>query len=199
MKLHRETTSTTTTPPQTGTTIKQRSSANVAMSPLTLSSMMDGAYVFAGGGGGQSLKSDGGLLLEASKLKNDSFSSQQSLTKLPASLASQTSMTVAMCHESQKLKIRFLIFVEDAEGVRYNIFDSGKSSQLKSTTSGKSNGQMNSPISSYNNSNQASSASNASTSPISSKLNNEMLTRMVFGSFPMVVSNRTAIKVHSLK
>jgi hypothetical protein len=26
-----------------------------------------------------------------------------------------------------------------------------------------------------------------------------MITRMVFGSFPMLVSNRTAIKVHSLK
>jgi hypothetical protein len=34
---------------------------------------------------------------------------------------------------------------------------------------------------------------------ISSKLNNQMLTQMIFGSVPMVVSNRNAIKVHSMR
>jgi hypothetical protein len=33
----------------------------------------------------------------------------------------------------------------------------------------------------------------------SSKLNNQMLTRMIFGSVPMIVTNRNAIKVHSMR
>jgi hypothetical protein len=33
----------------------------------------------------------------------------------------------------------------------------------------------------------------------SNKLNNQMLIRMIFGSVPMVVTNRNAIKVHSMR
>lgn len=105
-----------------------------------------------------------GLLLETSKLKTD-------LT------TSFTKLTTATAIDN-KLKIRFLIFAEDSDGIRFNIFDSMPKSSKPITP--KTNATL-------------------STSPISSKLNNEMLTRMVFGSFPMVVSNRTAIKVHSLK
>lgn len=45
--------------------------------------------------------------------------------------------------------------------------------------------------------NRANSAS-SSTNNNNTKLNNEMILRMVFGSYPMHVSDRTAIKVHSL-
>lgn len=135
-----------------------------------------------------------GLLLDATKLKTD--------------LSLATSLRATQSSDKQPLKVRFLIFVEDADGSRFNIFDSAKSTPTSTTT--KSTQQISIGNSAANASNSAQSntttttstnakSASSATSPISSKLNNEMLTRMVFGSFPMVVSNRTAIKVHSLK
>jgi hypothetical protein len=124
-----------------------------------------------------------------------------------------------------KIKIRLLVFVEDADGSRSNIFDSAKhtssniningslnSKELKklpksvlvnnhnSKAEGSSLPTGKIPVNNgTNNSNSNSSSNNGSQASSMTKLNNEMITRMVFGSFPMLVSNRTAIKVHSLK
>ena len=131
-----------------------------------------------------------------------------------------------------RIKVRLLIFVEDADGSRSNIFDSAKHTQTsqavaslreskklsRSVINAGHNGKLNSSEasslpsnkiqinktgreqtgSSSRISNQAAQTSSPNSSS-STKLNNEMITRMVFGSFPMLVSNRTAIKVHSLK
>jgi hypothetical protein len=129
-----------------------------------------------------------------------------------------------------RIKVRLLVFVEDADGSRSNIFDSAKHASInnnnssnnalnlgsreirrlsKSVMTNNHNNRADSAGSLPNNNNNSNSAnSNASSangsqtstaSTSATKLNNEMITRMVFGSFPMLVSNRTAIKVHSLK
>ena len=95
------------------------------------------------------------------------------------------------------LTIRFLIFIEDSEGARSNIFDSSrfvKKTNKNSSAFSGSNWQLSSSSSS-----QKLNQGKASENSKEKTLNNQMLTRMVFGSFPMVVTNRTAIKVHSLK
>ena len=72
-----------------------------------------------------------------------------------------------------RLRLRLLVFVENPNGSRSSIFDSERNKAPKLSRSAPS-----------------------ATQP-ASKLDNEM--RMVFGSFPMKISNNTAIKVHSLK
>ena len=94
--------------------------------------------------------------------------------------------------QHQRVKLRFLIFVEDSTGCRSNIFDSS-SDACQNANPNNSNSNIN--TNANTNSNSKAKFKEAS----SSKLNNEMITRMVFGSFPMVVSNRSAIKVHNLK
>ena len=94
--------------------------------------------------------------------------------------------------QHKRVKLRFLIFVEDSTGCRSNIFDSS-SDACQSANPNNSNSNINA------NSNTNSSSKAKLKEASSSKLNNEMITRMVFGSFPMVVSNRSAIKVHNLK
>lgn len=74
---------------------------------------------------------------------------------------------------SLRLRLRLLVFVENSDGSRSNIFDSERNKTPKLSRSAPNSAQS------------------------SSKLNNEM--KMVFGSFPMKISNNTAIKVHSLK
>ena len=100
-------------------------------------------------------------------------------------------------HSMPDLTIRFLIFIEDSEGARSNIFDSSrfvKKTNGNSSAFSGSNWQLSSSSSS-----QKLNQGKTSESSKEKTLNNQMLTRMVFGSFPMVVTNRTAIKVHSLK
>jgi len=130
--------------------------------------------------------------------------------------------------KNDAVKVRLLVFVENAEGSRSNIFDSERYAQnMKSTNAisisqhyQQSQQQSSSTSSSfginkrkitqsaYKSANSSSppsraqpkSGNNASSLASNKNLNNEMINRMVFGSFPMVVSsNRTAIKVHSLK
>jgi hypothetical protein len=130
------------------------------------------------------------------------------------SLRDTTTPTLTATNQPNALEIRFLLFVEDADGIRSNIFDSSKyqakshgaqqSSALKATSNGSL--PISSPAFNKNNSLNVGNAKLLAGSSNSSgslnkqeNLNNEMLTRMVFGSSPMVVSNRTAIKVHSLK
>lgn len=141
-------------------------------------------------------------------------------------LAHSDRLVTSSTNPQNDLEIRFLLFIEDADGIRSNIFDSAKyqprspsagqfhpknnnyhhngshnSSSLKSTNSSL---PISSPAFNKNNNLNISNAKLLAGSSNSSlnkqdNLNNEMLTRMVFGSSPMVVSNRTAIKVHSLK
>lgn len=161
---------------------------NTIMSPLTLATTSTN-YTTTTTTPTDNTYNKNGLLLEAVKLKSD--------------------LNAVKASDKQQLKLRFLVFIEDADGSRFNIFDSAKSSITSSKSSQQiniTNGNSNAPNLVMNSSTPSAiksttivSASSSSTSPISSKLNNEMLTRMVFGSFPMVVSNRTAIKVHSLK
>ena len=149
---------------------------------------------------------------------------QQELNNLE--IENDLEKTLNLSNSSNKIKIRLLVFVEDSDGIRSNIFDSAKqsgstlnSNQLinntkelkklsKSVMNNKLNGKLNNEPSSLpsskipinrliNNNNISNNSSNATTS--SNKLTHEVITRMVFGSFPMLVSNRTAIKVHSLK
>ena len=111
-------------------------------------------------------------------------------------------------NNSKHVKIRFLLFVEDSSGHRSNIFDSTKATVDRLRDSSKSNVECGrfSPTS------PSASSPNTSTTTCGGgdgvcggggqapHLSNEMITRMVFGSFPMLVSNnRTAIKVHNLK
>lgn len=135
--------------------------------------------------------------------------------------------------DNSKIKIRFLIFIEDSDGSRSNIFDSDKfvsQSYLNSSSNTTTTNQVkklsssanqassiskfyqnrssvtNKPDSSFTNllsrstnNKSTSKDENISNTSTSTKLNNEMIKRMVFGSFPMKISNNTAIKVHSLK
>lgn len=162
-------------------TLIKRDVASATMSPLTLStSMLENSNNFN--------NNKNGLLLESSKLK---MNIQPSTTPTTPNINDNSS--------TNKLKIRFLIFVEDSDGIRYQIFDSEKNTQITNLNNKQiklQNNNNSSPTQSFS---SPTANSSTTTSPISSKLNNEMLTRMVFGSFPMVVSNRTAIKVHSLK
>lgn len=142
--------------------------------------------------------------------------------------------------KNETVKVRLLVFVENAEGSRTNIFDSERYTQNMKSTNAISISQQNhqsqqqqqqpqhrqqqsfstsssfsinkrkisqsafksatssSPPSQVRT--QTKSGNNSSSLASNKNLNNEMINRMVFGSFPMVVSsNRTAIKVHSLK
>lgn len=127
--------------------------------------------------------------------------------------------------DEDKVAVRLLIFVEDADGQRSNIFDSAKyagagpgavvnkrlsaTAASATTSSSLTNSTLHSrPLDSAYSRSFTARTSGAGTKPpsnnfnkdvLSSKLNNEMIIRMVFGSFPMKVSNNTAIKVHSLK
>lgn len=93
--------------------------------------------------------------------------------------------------------IRFLIFSEDSKGRRQNIFDS-EGFQHKPRSS--PNVTMPTPITNSSRiHSKPATGSNASLNKNKNTVKNEMLMRMVFGGGPMVVSNRTAIKVHSLK
>ena len=97
-------------------------------------------------------------------------------------------------HENNKfVKVRFLLFAEDSAGCRSNIFDSSQTSLLSSNNCADTN-------KSYKNMDLPSSPPQSSSTTTtlhgqSPKLNNDTITRMVFGSLPMVVSNRTAFKV----
>jgi hypothetical protein len=99
-------------------------------------------------------------------------------------------------NSSKRVKIRFLLFVEDSSGSRSNIFDSAKvnESQSSKTCNDSPSSPSQPPLTSLN-----TSGGQQQQQHQSPKLSNEMITRMVFGSFPMIVSNRTAIKVHNLK
>ncbi len=171
-------------------TLMKRDVASATMSPLTLStSMLENSNNF------NNNNNKNGLLLESSKLK---MNIQPSSTTTPTT----PNMNNDNNSSTNKLKIRFLIFVEDSDGIRYQIFDSEKNTQITNLNNKQiklQNNNNSSPTQSFSSPTANSSTTTTTTSPISSKLNNEMLTRMVFGSFPMVVSNRTAIKVHSLK
>ena len=127
--------------------------------------------------------------------------------------------------EKQAIDVRLLIFVEDCDGTRSNIFDSGKYTPLSNamanaaaaassrppiiqtklqqqTTTTTTTTTTTSPPPSTNKQQQpvVVVSNNFNKSALSSsKLNNEMIMRMVFGSFPMKVSNNIAIKVHSLR
>lgn len=138
-------------------------------------------------------------------------------------LANSSRLVKSSTNPQNALEIRFLLFIEDSDGIRSNIFDSGKYQPRSQIATKNNNNQFH-----HNGSNHSSMKTTNGSLPISSpafnknnnlnisnakllagssssslnkqeNLNNEMLTRMVFGSSPMVVSNRTAIKVHSLK
>ncbi len=119
--------------------------------------------------------------------------------------------------KSASPSIRLLIFVEDTNAHRSNIFDSSKF--IKKTpynnTNSSSGVNLTSNLNLSNNilitnSNKNHTNTTTSTTNNNKSLNNWSsnpntkkkglcLTDMVFGSSPMVVSNRTAIKVHNLK
>lgn len=155
---------------------------------------------------------------------------QQQHEQQQGPLANYGRLVKGSTNPQNALEIRFLLFIEDSDGVRSNIFDSGKY-QPRSPIATRNNTNTSNNQFHHNHHNGSSHSSMKTTNgslPISSSafnknnnlnisnakllagssssslnkqenLNNEMLTRMVFGSSPMVVSNRTAIKVHSLK
>lgn len=99
------------------------------------------------------------------------------------------------------LGIRFLVFVENSNGSRSTIFDSDKFEQTEAKSVNKQ-----ASTSKYKAASCDNNPCDCLSCKLSEKTNNkskmlyeEMLTRMVFGSSPMLVSNRTAIKIHSLK
>ncbi|RNA42230.1 hypothetical protein BpHYR1_010411 [Brachionus plicatilis] len=85
----------------------------------------------------------------------------------------KTTRPVSLKKSSDRLRLRLLVFVESSDGCRSSIFDSERCRAPKLSRSAPGGLQA------------------------AAKLDNEM--RMVFGSFPMKISNNTAIKVHSLK
>lgn len=133
--------------------------------------------------------------------KNNSIVSNGSLT-------SENTSDFKQNHSSNKspIGIRFLIFSEDSKGRRTNVFDSeGFQHKPRSSMNVTMPTQSSSTSHSVNITNSAhkihSKISTGSNTSLNKKkaVKNEMLMRMVFGGGPMVVSNRTAIKVHSLK
>ena len=145
-----------------------------------------------------------------SKLVNDKIMSPcPSSSELGAS-TSPTSLELPVNNNSpciteqhaEKLSIRLILFLESSEGNRSTIFDTAKYSSSNAsvnelnrrTSSGKPNLQSTPsiPLNAKKN-HKVNHGSN------SVKSNNDILNKMVFGSYPMVVSNRNAIKVHSLR
>lgn len=105
---------------------------------------------------------------------------------------------------SSSIRVRLLVFLEDCDGTRSVIFDSAKFSSSNNRSSrhnhdnsssvGKMSTGTKTTLSGVDISNNFNKSSLSST-----HLSNEMMIRMVFGSFPMKVSNNVAIKVHALK
>ena len=97
-------------------TLMKRDVASATMSPLTLSSsMLENSNNF------NNNNNKNGLLLESSKLK---------MNIQPSSTTTPTIPNINDNSSTNKLKIRFLIFVEDSDGIRYQIFDSEKNTQI---------------------------------------------------------------------
>ena len=140
---------------------------------------------------------------------------QQPKLKLNAAITTAQTLFLSNNNNSNNnnIKLRLLVFVEDSDGCRSNIFDSSKYIHSKTSSTNSQTTPNNSNLSSSSNNTTINSTTacgggvgggcatlNSPSSPSTSKaLNTEMITRMVFGSFPMLVSTRTAIKVHSLK
>ncbi|CAF0796914.1 unnamed protein product, partial [Brachionus calyciflorus] len=120
--------------------------------------------------------------IRPSKLDNN----QTSKITRPICLKKSNSELENLISTTSKLKLRLLVFKEDSKGSRSNIFDSEKC-QTNTLSSPKK------PMASR------SMPKSSNLTETSTKLNNEVIKRMVFGSFPMNVCNNTAIKVHSLK
>ena len=111
-------------------------------------------------------------------------------------------------NSNKKVSIRFILFYENSDATRSIIFDSAKytSTNTSSASQTVQQTQRKTQNASFNKSQsipldapQKKNTKTAAYSPSSNKLNNDTLTKMVFGSFPMIVSNRNAIKVHSLR
>ena len=107
---------------------------------------------------------------------------------------------------SSSIRVRLLVFLEDCDGTRSVIFDSAKfsSNHNRSSRHNHDNNSSNSvgkmSTGTKTTSSGADISNNFNKSSLSSThLSNEMMIRMVFGSFPMKVSNNVAIKVHALK
>ena len=107
---------------------------------------------------------------------------------------------------SSSIRVRLLVFLEDCDGTRSVIFDSAKFSSSNHNRSSRHNHDNNSSsvgkmsTGTKTTSSGADISNNFNKSSLSSThLSNEMMIRMVFGSFPMKVSNNVAIKVHALK
>ncbi len=128
---------------------------------------------------------------------SSSSTSRQNMRKTTSSAASLENQTNLVCSPSSPIltalemsesnqqnqspfTIRFLVFIEAPNGTRSNIFDSQKYSSDPTT----STSPLTTPLTRNNK---------------SKVLYGEMLSRMIFGSSPMVVSNRDTIKVHSLR
>ena len=141
---------------------------------------------------------------------------QQQQHSVDTSNSSLNKSFTTIAHDEHDVHIRMLIFVENSQGTRFKLFDSarppfsaaaaaaaaGHKSAPSSATPATATAASQIPASKSSQKPQSAAASplnaTAATSTTEPKLSTEMITRMVFGSFPMVV-NRTAIKVHSLK
>jgi len=124
--------------------------------------------------------------------------SSDSIRKYEKQLSSIDSYTTRVKHEFDAFddkRIRFLMFVENHEGSRYVLFDSKARATRRPFPTSASSSSISPTVSSPH----------ASTTPKylnqseKAKLDTNMLIKMVFGSMPMVVTNRNSMKVHSFK